>query len=361
MIRSLPSRCFCLAPRKINGRERHAYLKGQLLTCHAELSDRYTYILTGSSCVSTDSTPNQRLQKDVCTMINDAYTRQAHLLLSYNAKKIWMSKQAVGFLYAHEKEPQFVELEKVITEGNLKTDDHDLYIKKFSLALRLVSSLRSLVLGPWIQHEWNSKKILIARRNDKNIVDMLGEAYISCDFAADWKKTFLPIKLPEETNDTEVCPKFFLSLSQLLIDLVNGEKGQRPSNPDDFNSWYYLMAKQVTENLDDALTGDYWKAIQGCLLYFSNYEWQSQDLPERLRAQAAIDSCIIRHLRSNLRFWKEQKVDRVDNAPSHDNVVRRYENAQAYEDARCPASDSRTQFTLWSEEENESIRMYAIF
>lgn len=280
-----------------------------------------------------------------------------------------------------EISPDRVTLETLLTRGDLRTSDLEDSVRKFRFALLLVSSLCSLYFGPWVQHEWSSHSVQIIRNRNGRLVEMLDEAYIPCLLKTEWRQIHTPPISSQGTGNTKDCPRFFLSLAQLLIDIAKGERGHRSSSQDDSYSWYILLADEVRKNINDQLMGDYWSAIQGCLLYLENYDNQSRDSPdeekdERLRACKVMHEHIIRHLQKNLNFWKEQqKVQSVGGAESGGMTSQPCGHAQRSLGAQRTGNNSsaaalspprpraearvESKFTLWSDQDDDYRIMYA--
>ncbi|KAI8634153.1 hypothetical protein F5Y19DRAFT_412143 [Xylariaceae sp. FL1651] len=273
-----------------------------------------------ATCVFESVEPDSGLRSklDICSEIQTARRFQVPLLLSFNNDKLWPTAKTGSILSTHEKTVDHVNLDTLLIQGDLKTGSLDDSVRRFRLALRLASSLYSLFFGPWVQKDWSSYNVHIIRNGSRRPVEMLDEAYVSCVLTNNWRQIYTPPLLSsappqgKESNEKDVCPRFFLSLAQLLVDIANGERSDRLSNPDDLYSWYNRLADEWRKNMDNELMKDYWKAIEGCLLYMYNYSInQSQrsadEEDERLRAQKVIHEHIVRHLQKHLNFWKEQQ------------------------------------------------------
>ncbi|KAL8375692.1 hypothetical protein RB595_007009 [Gaeumannomyces hyphopodioides] len=308
---------------------------------------------------------------DICSKIRTARPRQAPLLLSFSDSALWTTRKSSWILSEHEQTVNRFELETLLSQGYLKTNDLGDSVRKFRLALRLASSLHLLCFGPWVQRDWTSHSVQIIPDKKGSLVEMLDEAYVSCVFNTDCRQTQTPPTTSQESSNAEVCPKFFLSLAQLLADIAYGERRHRPSSEADFESWYALLADDVRKNINDQLMGDYWSAIQGCLLYLENYDnWGRNCLDEktkdgRLLAQEVIYEHIVRHLQRNLSRWEEQqKAPSFGCADSGSETKRPHGRTQSSAGAQraghepamsSPVLMDGAKFTLWYDEDNEII------
>ena len=335
------------------------------------------YRLTISSYASSVPEESRGPQvADICKKISKARDREVPLLLSFNGDRLWATTGPRGFLPEHETKPNPVDLETLLTHGDLKTSDLQDSIRKFRFAHRLASSLCSLYSGPWVQHDWSSESVQIIPNRNGRPVEMLDEAYVTCAFNINGRQIHTPSVPFQDTNSTETCPRFLLSLAQLLVDIANGERSHRSSSQDDFRSWYSLLVAEVRRNMDDQLMGSYWRAIQGCLLYLENYENHGQgSLDEKLRAREVIYEHVVYHLQENLNFWREQQEARsVEEAENGSETSQPHGHAQRIVDQQhiehgllATATSPRpragptveTKFTLWSNHDDNYTIMCA--
>lgn len=282
-----------------------------------------------------------------------------------------MARKSPDFLSVHEMRPESIDLETILAQGELRAGDLDANVRKFRFALRLGLSLYSLRFGPWIQHELNSRNVHIIPDRDGSRIEMLDEAYISCRITTD-RSEVCPRPAPDlEVNSGEDYSKFFLSFAQLLVDIGNGETTNPPSGPEDDSEWYKRLVGEVQRNQKDHLMANYWKAIQGCLLYQVNYEnygelSTNQEKEKRLRAQEVIHEHIVRPLWSNLNFWKRQEKElkcRDEKGDRHGLEScgnEQSSSAAAPLNPQDPGARERVEskFTLWFQQDNEFTEMF---
>ncbi|KAL7892161.1 hypothetical protein HDV63DRAFT_390715 [Trichoderma sp. SZMC 28014] len=291
---------------------------------------------------SGEYTNSNRHEVNICVQVNKDQAPRVPLLLDFNNKQLWKadSHQSLKHIELLPKGIDQCNLGDLLSQDELKTTDIDTVVRKFRLALRLASSLQSLVFGPWVQEDWSSHSVYIFYLKNITPVQMLDEAYISCKFNADW-----------EATKNEPGPRFFLSLAQVLADVANGQRG---SVPKDCGEWYdALESEMLAKRQEQPMMTDYWNAVEGCIVYkyyYENLNPQMNDEDEnRRQRQDFIDERIIRPLQKHLDFWKKQReARRIENA------------AQNSEGAQLVGSDSSTRrasvdtnFLLWSDKDDD--------
>ncbi|KAL7943958.1 peptidase S8/S53 domain-containing protein [Trichoderma barbatum] len=295
-------------------------------------------ICTFESREQENSRPNKL---SICDKFPGVRSRKVPLLLSFNHNQLWKSSSNYTRSILPKDEIERFNLKTLLAEGQLKKPDLDTSVRKFRLALRLASSLYSLHFGPWIQEDWSPYSVEIIRDRDVDLLQLLDEAYVLCNFTADWvQKRIPPTASP---TSSEICPRFFLSLAQLLVDVANGENtNQGRSAPEDLDSWYKALADEVRKNKNNQLMADYWTAIEGCLLYQEYYESPGHQMNDednekkRMWGQEIISRHIICHLQKHLNFWNEQqKVQSIHNAKNKSITSQPHVRVEA-------------KFTLWS-------------
>ncbi|KAJ2987334.1 hypothetical protein NUW58_g4566 [Xylaria curta] len=272
--------------------------------------------------------PHYPLEKcfNICHKMQTARARQIPLRLSFSLRRLWVSSSNPRLLPAHEKSVKCVRLENLLQEGVLKTSELGDSLKKFRLAVRLASSLHKLYSGSWIQQEWNAKSVHIVQNGNVRPIEMLDEAYILCVFSKERPQLDKHASRWEQHDSTEACPRFFLELAQLLVDIVNGER-HHPPFIDEPARWYDALANDVRRNIEDRLMGKYWMAIENCLLYSAHDESESRRNPDgKRRAQEIIKEHIVRYLQDNLDLWEQQHPNQI--LDSHIKNERQYSYGQ---------------------------------
>jgi hypothetical protein len=286
------------------------------------------------------------------------------LRLSFNREKLWLTLNKPNdssreILSEREEKVKCVELQSLLSNGSLQTSDPDDMLRKFQLALRLASSLHVLCLGPWIQQDWTAKYVRILENPAGKPIEMLDEAYISCDLTKETERVNIFPRASQQEQTEEIPPKFFLSFAQLLIDIEKGESSPSSSKEEAPEQWYDLLVEEHNNNFGDGVMEHYRKAIEGCLLSRSRYEIETQFVEnEDLRVQKVqevIRANIVVHLRNHLDIWKEQR--------SSKHAARKDEPSHSYDKAQRSGStqsqeDHTPEFTLWGDPDDEYKELY---
>jgi hypothetical protein len=207
----------------------------------------------------------------------------------------------------------------------------------------------------------------------------LDEAYVLCVFSDEWRQPENRSAFWRQNDSAQTCPKFFLSLAQLLVDIANGERRHSPSN-EDKQIWFDMLADEVRRNDKNKLMHKYWKAIENCLLYSAHDKNERNRNPdEKQRAQEIIKEHIVRYLQDNLDVWERHTLGPNDDSqsseersPYHLQVqgsetrnLRRIATRQHPGYPRQPAGHNwqsrqsvEPEFTLWSTEEDDWEILY---
>ncbi|OCK87154.1 subtilisin-like protein, partial [Cenococcum geophilum 1.58] len=241
--------------------------------------------------------------------------RRTPLRLSFNKDKSWDTlnslddqspgEQSSRSLSSFEELKTDVKLETLLQENHLQTTDPEDILRKFRLAFRLASSLHQLYPGPWIHQEWSASLLYIVQAPETRPIEMLYETYVSCVLRKDWRDRISFPEVYPEYCETEICPRFFLSLAQLLVELAKGESDGRFSGELKSEEWYDMLFDELKMRFfRDKLMESYRKAIEGCLFYLQNYNTEAQRTPdEKLRAQSVILQNIVLPLKKNIKVW----------------------------------------------------------
>ncbi|KAI3320650.1 peptidase S8/S53 domain-containing protein [Xylariaceae sp. AK1471] len=330
-----------------------------------------------TTCIyeSSESPRSLENQINICDKIRFARMCQMPLGLSFNLRRLWVSRSTHRLLSTPEKTVKYVTLETLLDEGVLKTSDLGDNVKKFRLAVRLASSIHKLYSGPWMQQELSSENVQIVQNKDIKPIEMLDEAYVRCVISKDWRQPENYQALWQQHGSTEACPRFFLSLAQLLVDIVNGERDHPPFNEIEPTRWYDMLASEVRKNIGDGLMAKYWTAIENCLLYLAYDESESGRVPDKMqRAQEIIKEHIVRYLQDNLDFWEQQTLGHINELQSTNERSRYHGQTQSSKSSnpkqvaarQSPRNSAQPEwnslqarqiiepeFTLWSEKDED--------
>ena len=190
----------------------------------------------------------------------------------------------------------------------------------FRLAVRLATSLYTLCQGPWIQQEWTADYLQIRTKDGVSPVDMLEEAFIACSFSQchEGRRDLIsggPLR--SQVSDTakgkqsatdEICPRFFLSFAQLLIDIEKGRGRDAAADDETPQMQFRRLVREARLYKKDKVTEFYGQALEGCLLYLENYKSEAQYTEdERSRKREVIKKSIVRNLKDHLYQWEQQQ------------------------------------------------------
>lgn len=289
-----------------------------LSCCCGSTSQNETEKWHKTTCTLERSEPPEfanRKPVDICSKFPLHCRRRTPLRLSFNKDKSWDTlnslddqspgEQSSRSLSSFEELKTDVKLETLLQENHLQTTDPEDILRKFRLAFRLASSLHQLYPGPWIHQEWSASLLYIVQAPETRPIEMLYETYVSCVLRKDWRDRISFPEVYPEYCETEICPRFFLSLAQLLVELAKGESDGRFSGELKSEEWYDMLFDELKMRFfRDKLMESYRKAIEGCLFYLQNYNTEAQRTPdEKLRAQSVILQNIVLPLKKNIKVW----------------------------------------------------------
>ncbi|KAF5021964.1 hypothetical protein F66182_6004 [Fusarium sp. NRRL 66182] len=322
------------------------------LSCEKPTSRNTTWHKTicrfdGSVTKTSASAPGS--PNAVCSLLDTARRRSVPLHLSFNNDSIWLTRGLPDGHKIDRKACNTTSLQATLSQGHVKTSDLNHDITKFRLAHRLALSLYRLCSSSWIQQTWDMDSIQI------RLGETLDEAYIEC--------VLLDAPTPfQHCVDGRPClnilPKTF---AQVLISLAKGGHEQTALRPDDSFQWYRLLGDEVEQKRDDKLMGDFWTAVEGCLVYLPNLEDQDgtalDSHSERFRAQKVIKDYIVDPLRRNLEFWiGQQKVQDSFTQDQDPGDNTRLSSKRASSRVPVTRRFTESKFTLWSSEDEDRPR-----
>jgi hypothetical protein len=261
---------------------------------------------------------------DICYELNFVRTYQTPLCVSFTiSRRLWTDTESMSFESRRRSLPQTpnrVNLDFLLQEGLLKTEDSHTRVRKSNLALLLASSLLKLYPGPWIRENLSADLVQFLSDQTTKRIEMLDQPYIPCTFVRNWRESNAVFRSwqqhvsskdknsqhMESQRYIEKCPAFFLSFAQLLVDIEKGERGGPPFLTDT-NRWYDSLSNELNQTFQDGVSMWYRKAIRGCLDYSLDYKlWARRIEDPRERAEAIIRENIVLQLQENLRVWEEQ-------------------------------------------------------
>lgn len=294
--------------------------------------------------------------------------------LSFNHDSLWRAKKSFRLLSVYHDKPEITDLETILAKGELRAAEVNSRVKKSRFVLRLALSLYSLLFGPWIQQELKSSNVRIMLNGDGSWIEMLDEAYISCQVTTNCSEISSKVVPRLEVGRGEDIPKCFLSFAQLLIDIEKGENPNPPCSPVDEHKWYKELVIKVQTNKGDPDMESYWNAIEGCIGYRVNYE-NCEEIPineekdKRLRAQYVMHRYIVLPLRDNLKLLTELQKQLDKGEPRLGlELYGTKQRLMAQGQRSCSAipllntqglmSGETEEFTLWFQQDNEYTEMF---
>lgn len=274
------------------------------------------------------------------------------LWLSFNSAGIWLAdtKGLEIISIAKRENRRQITLEQLMQENNLKSSDGYMALKKFQLAYRLVSSLRHLYLGSWLQQDLTIKNIFIICDSKTHSDDIMHEPYINCLLQSSLKRKNAVIE--DFALGNQDFSRFFLSLAQVLLDIFTGETEQLDYGSN-LKAWYDAIADEVEVILKDDAIKDYRTALHSCLLFFDHYHSRMAKAQKmELRAQWVILEHIVVPLRNNLDTW-ERQVSRLSKESIHCETCHQPYHWDSTHKATTHQPTSAT-FTLFSDEDDSN-------
>ncbi|KAG7438611.1 Minor extracellular protease Epr [Fusarium oxysporum f. sp. raphani] len=242
----------------------------------------------------------------ICKEIEDAQRMRIPLWLSFNSTNIWLADTKGLEIISHAKKEnrRQITMEQLIQQKRFKSSDIHIELKKFHLAFRLVSSLRHLYLGSWLQQDLTLRNIFVMHDSKADSDNIMIEPYLNCQLQ----------DIPKDMNDvikdfdsgSQDYSRFFLSLAQVLIDIFKGGMGQCDYGTK-LTPWCDALAEEAEMILQDDLSKHYRAAVYSCLLFLRHYHvGMGKAKTRELRAQWVILEHIVAPLRRNLDIWEAQ-------------------------------------------------------
>ncbi|EFY97967.1 Peptidase S8, subtilisin, Ser-active site protein [Metarhizium robertsii ARSEF 23] len=226
-----------------------------------------------------------------------------YLSSSWNLRELQIPKLISGLHHRSipldEKNLTPVSLGALMTGEELKTVTLDDEVRKAWLAHRLSLSLRLLYMGPWIQQDWDFDTLHIMPKNNSELLPPIDELYIGCTLAPGYEMANSTPTARCSPYSSQMCPKFFLSFAQLLVDILKGERGYRSYSESQLNDWFYMLQYEVGHNLKEMSNEYYWRAIEGCIL-FTMHDDSHECADALVRAKDVISKHIITYLRMHV-------------------------------------------------------------
>ncbi|SCO30847.1 related to thermostable alkaline protease precursor [Fusarium fujikuroi] len=322
-----------------------------LSTCNTVEGHETSQCYTTCTLESPDS-QTQEEDLSICKVMENAQLKRIPLWLSFNSAGIWLAdtKGLEIISLAKRENRRQITLKQLMQEKNLKSSDGYMARKKFQLAYRLVSSLRHLYLGSWLQQDLTTKNIFIICDSKSHSDDTMHEPYINCLLQSSLKRKNAVIE--DFALGNQDFSRFFLSLAQVLLDIFKGETEELDYGSN-LKAWYDALADEVEVILKDDAIKDYRTALHSCLLFFDHYHSQMAKAQKmELRAQWVILEHIVVPLRNNLDTW-ERQVSQLSKEPTHCETCHQPYHRDSAHKATNHRPTSAT-FTLFSDEDDSN-------
>ncbi|RKK27086.1 hypothetical protein BFJ66_g15799 [Fusarium oxysporum f. sp. cepae] len=285
-----------------------------LSSCRAIDGCGTPHCYTSCTLESRDKSRDENLS--ICREMERAQSMRIPLWLSFNSTDIWLADTKGLEIISHAKRENRsqITMEQLIQQKRFKSSDIHIELKKFHLAYRLVSSLRHLYLGSWLQQDLTLKNIFVMHDSKADSDDKMLDPYLNCLLQRSLRHTNTVI---EDFNfGSQDYSRFFLSLAQVLMDIFKGEMGQYVYGTN-LTAWYDALAEEAEVTLQDDLTKHYRAAVYSCLLFLRHYRvGMGKAKKKELRAQWVILEHIVAPLRRNLDIWEAQ-VSQLSKVPGN--------------------------------------------
>lgn len=182
-------------------------------------------------------------------------------------------------------------------------------LKKSQLALELALSVHRMYAGPWIQHTLDAQVVQLIYEKEGAPDGDFTYACIPCELTTDWKSTNnVWLESQMEISSRQSSSDFFLSLAQLLVDILLGKRRDPPLADD----WHGSLIEEADRMMQNRFLKWYGKAVLACVQFTLDYNvarglrFQSKGHDSTVIARDVILQNIVQNLWDHFHFWKRQ-------------------------------------------------------